>query len=94
MSMTITFDWQQKINGSDVEVKERINNPVDPKIIAELEKKFPDFRRAYDEKGMKTDEFEYFGATRRTLRTFLESYADFVGVIRGIMINDPDIRGE
>jgi transaldolase len=94
MSMTITFDWQQKINGSDVEVKERINNPVDPKIIAELEKKFPDFRRAYDEKGMNVGEFEYFGATRRTLRTFLESYTDFVGVIRGIMINDPDIKGE
>jgi transaldolase len=94
MSMTITSDWQQKINGSDVEVKNRINDPVDPGIIAELEKKFPDFRRAYDEKGMKPEEFDNFGATRRTLLAFIASYTDLVGVIRGIMITDPDTKGE
>jgi transaldolase len=94
MSMTITSDWQQKINGSDVEVKNRINDPVDPAIIAELEKKFPDFRRAYDEKGMKPEEFDSFGATRRTLLTFIGSYTDLVAVIRGIMIADPDAKGE
>jgi transaldolase len=94
MSMTITSDWQQKINDSDVEVKNRIDDPVDPAIIAELEKKFPDFRRAYDEKGMKPEEFEYFGATRRTLLAFLGSYTDLVTVIRGIMIADPDAKGE
>jgi transaldolase len=94
MSMTSTSDGQQKINGSDVEVKNRINDPVDPRIIAELEKKFPDFRRAYDEKGMKPEEFENFGSTRRTLLAFLGSYADLAAVIRGIMITDPDARGE
>jgi transaldolase len=94
MSMTITYDWQQKINGSDVEVKNRIDDPVDPRIIAELEKKFPDFRRAYDENGMKPEEFENFGSTRRTLLGFLGSYADLIAVIRGIMITDPDTKGE
>jgi transaldolase len=94
MSMTITYDWQQKINGSGVEVKNRINDPVDPRIIAELEKKFPDFRRAYDENGMKPEEFENFGATRRTLLSFLGGYAGLVETVRGIMINDPDIKGE
>jgi transaldolase len=94
MSMTIPYDWQQKINGSDVEVKNRIGDPVDPAIIVELEKKFPDFVRAYDEKGMKPEEFEYFGATRRTLLAFLGSYADLVALIRGIMIVDPDTKGE
>jgi transaldolase len=94
MSMTITYDWQQKINGSDVEVKNRIDNPVDPKIVAELEKKFPDFHRAYDEKGMKPEEFEKFGSTRRTLLAFLDSYSDLVGVVRRIMIDDPDVKGE
>jgi transaldolase len=94
MSMTITNDWQQKINDSDVAVKNRIDDPVDPAIIAELEKKFPDFCRAYDEKGMKPEEFEYFGATRRTLLAFLGSYTDLVTVIRGIMIADPDAKGE
>jgi transaldolase len=94
MSMTITADWQQKINGSDVEVKNRINDPVDPAIVVELEKKFPDFRRAYDEKGMKPEEFDNFGATRRTLLAFIASYTDLVAVVRGVMINDPDIKGE
>jgi len=94
MSMTIPYEWQKKFNASDVEVKNRIDDPVDPKIIAELEKKFPDFRRAYDEKGMKPEEFEYFGATRRTLISFLGGYADLVKTIRQIMITDPDVSGE
>jgi transaldolase len=94
MSMTITYDWQQKFNASDVEVKNRIDDPVDPQIIAELEKKFPDFHRAYDEHGMKPEEFDNFGSTRRTLLAFLKSYDDLVSVVRGIMISDPDVKGE
>jgi transaldolase len=94
MSMTIPFEWQKKFNASDVEVKNRIDDPVDPGIIAELEKKFPDFRRAYDEKGMKPEEFEYFGATRRTLLAFLGGYSELVQTIRRIMISDPDVKGE
>jgi transaldolase len=94
MSMTITIDWQKKLNDSNVEVKNRIDDPVDPKIIAELEKKFPDFVRSYDEKGMKPEEFETFGSTRRTLLSFLAGYADLLAVIRGIMIPDPDAKGE
>ncbi|MDR0602414.1 MAG: transaldolase [Treponema sp.] len=94
LSMTIPYEWQKKFNASDVEVKNRIDNPVDPEIVTELERKFPDFRRALDEKGMKPEEFDCFGATRRTLLAFLESYGDLVSVIRGIMITNPDIGGE
>jgi transaldolase len=94
MSMTIPYEWQQKFIASDVEVKERIGDPVDPGIIAELEKKFPDFRRAYDENGMKSEEFESYGATRRTLLAFLGSYTELTGIVRSIMISDPDVRGE
>ncbi|MCL2382442.1 MAG: transaldolase family protein [Treponema sp.] len=94
VSMTIIADWQKKFNASDVEVKNRIADPVDPKIIAELEKKFPDFVRAYDERGMKPEEFEHYGAGRRTLLAFLAGYADLVQVIRHIMISDPDVKGE
>ena len=93
MSMTIPCEWQMKFNASDVEVKNRIDDPVDPKIIAELEKKFPDFCRACDEKGMTSGEFEHFGATRRTLLAFLGGYADLVQLVRFIMISDPDKSG-
>jgi transaldolase len=94
MSMTITMDWQKKINSSDVEVKSRINNPVDPKILTELSKKFPDFVRAYDEKGMVPAEFENFGSTRRTLLAFMAGYDDLIVSIRKLMITDPDAKGE
>ncbi|MCL1993599.1 MAG: transaldolase family protein [Spirochaetes bacterium] len=94
MSMTIPYDWQQKFNASDVEVKNRIDDEVDPRIIAELEKKFPDFRRAYSEKGLSPAEFDSFGATRRTLLSFLGSYDELLALIRGIMIADPDAKGE
>lgn len=94
MSMTIPYEWQKKFNASDVEVKPRIDDPVDPAIIAELEKKFPDFRKAYDEKGMRPEEFEFFGAARRTLLSFISGYMELLGLIRNIMIVDPDVKGE
>ena len=94
MSMTIPYEWQQKFNASDVEVKNRIDDPVDLRIIADLEMKFPDFRRAYDEKGMTPAEFDNFGATRRTLLTFLNSYDELLSIIRSIMVSDPDLKGE
>ena len=94
MSMTVVKDWQMRFNSSDIEVKSRIDDPVDPKIIAELEAKFPDFVKAYKEDGMKAAEFEHFGCFRRTLLAFLAGYADLISVIRHIMIKDPDITGE
>jgi transaldolase len=94
VSMTIPYGWQKKFNASDIEVKNRIDDPVDPAIIAELEKKFPEFRRAYDEKGMTPEEFETYGSTRRTLRSFILGYEDLLRMIRDIMIPDPDIKGE
>ena len=94
VSITIPIEWQKKINGSDIEVKKRMDDPVDPKIITELEKKFPDFCRAYDEKGMKPDEFEFYGATRQMFRDFLGGYTDLVTIIRNILIPDPAVKGE
>jgi transaldolase len=81
------FQWQKKYNASDVTIENRMDNPVDPKIIAELEKKFVDFRRAYDEKGMKPEEFDGFGATVRTLRQFCQATSDLIAMIRDLMLN-------
>jgi len=78
--------WQKKYNASDVTVENRMDNPVNPVIIAELEKKFVDFRRAYDEKGMKVEEFDGFGATVRTLRQFCQATSDLIAQIRDMML--------
>ncbi len=80
-----------KINASDIEVKERMSNPVDPKIVETLYSKIPDFRRAYDKHGLAIDEFDSYGATVRTLRTFISSAHELIGIMRDFMLPDPDL---
>jgi transaldolase len=88
--LTIPYKWQKRFNSSDVEVRPRMEDPVDRKIVDELLKKFPDFRRGYEPDGMKPEEFEQYGATRRTLRSFIQGYERLCGIIRDFMISDPD----
>ena len=90
--LTIPSTWQKLFNDSEVEVKERINDPVDPVIIAELSDRIPDFRRAYEPDGMTHTEFDTFGATVRTLRGFISSYHELIRVIReDFMLPNPDV---
>ena len=84
------FEWQKRFNASDVNVENRMDRPVDPGIIRELETKFADFRRAYDEKGMRPAEFDGFAPTRRTLRQFCKATDDLVAQIRDVLIPNPD----
>lgn len=88
--LTIPYEWQVLINKSSIEVKERMQNPVAPEIIAELYEKIPDFRRAYDEDGMSIKEFEAYGATARTLRGFNDHYHELLAIVRDVMIPNPD----
>jgi transaldolase len=90
IAMTIPYEWQVLFNNCDVEVKQRMQNAVDPQIVQELYRKFPDFRRAYDEDGMSVAEFDEFGATARTLRTFIASYYELLAFVRDFMLPDPD----
>ncbi len=91
MVLTIPAGWQQKINASDIEVIPRMDHPVDPKIVEELLLKFEDFRRAYYPDGMTTEEFDSYGATARTLRGFIKGYEELLGIIRDLMIPNPDL---
>jgi transaldolase len=91
VSLTIPYDWQVKFNGSNGKISPRMQEPVRPEILRALYEKIPDFRRSYDEDGMKVDEFDSFGATVRTLRSFISSWHDFVGLIREFMLPNPDV---
>jgi transaldolase len=82
--------WQVRFNASGIEIKPRMENPVDPKIVDELYKRFADFRRAYTESGLTPEEFDSFGATRRTLRQFIAACADLNAIVRDVMIPNPD----
>ena len=84
------FEWQTRFNRSDVTVETRMERPVDPAIVEELSRRYPDFRRAYDENGMVPQEFDGFGATRRTLRQFCSACGDMAALMRDFLIPDPD----
>lgn len=88
--LTLPFLWQKRFNASAVEVKARMDDPVDPAIIAELCDRIPDFRRAYDEDGIPVQDFDTYGATVRTLRQFIGAYHELIGVIRDFVLPNPD----
>jgi len=92
VTLTIPWEWQVKFNESDVRPVPRMHEPVDPGIVDALYTSIPDFRRAYDEDGLSVAEFDTFGATVRTLRTFIEGWHSFVGIIRDFMLPNPDAR--
>ena len=85
------YSWQVRFNASDIEVRDRIDDPVDPKIVEELSKQFGDFRRAYTENGLSIDEFDSFAPTRRTLRQFIAACHDLDALVRDFMIPNPDV---
>ncbi len=83
------FEWQRRFNESDVTVESRIAHPVDAGIVEELSRKFSDFRRAYEEDGMRPEEFDAFGASVRTLRQFCKAAEDLAALMRDHMLPDP-----
>jgi transaldolase len=84
------FDWQVRLNASGIEPVARIDEPVAKDVVDTLYEKFPDFRRAYDPDGMTPGEFQDFGATRKTLRQFLAACAELEGLVRDVLLPDPE----
>jgi transaldolase len=85
-----TYAWQQRLNASDIEVKPRIDDPVDPVVVDQLLAHFSDFRRAYSEDGLTVEEFDRFGATLRTLRQFCAACGDLNAFVRDAVVPNPD----
>jgi transaldolase len=86
MVVTLTPQWQKRLNASDIEVIPRIDKPVDPEIIDGLLDKFVDFSRAYEEQGLARGEFDGFGPNRKTLYGFTGACQDLARVIRGYLL--------
>jgi transaldolase len=83
------YNWQVRFNASDIAVISRIDSPVDPRIVDELDRRFVDFRRASSEDGLSLPEFDSFGPTRRTLRQFLAATAELSALVRDVLVPDP-----
>ena len=90
--LTMPYAWQTRFNASGIEPVNRIDVPVDHHVIDDLQRRIPDFVRAYEPDGMVPAEFESFGATARTLRGFVASYHDLQGVVRDIVLPNPDLK--
>jgi transaldolase len=89
---TIPYNWQERFNDSDMPVVNTAEIDPDPKMIEVLKKNFPDFVKAYEPDGMKPEDFEHYGATSRTLRGFISGYEELVGIIRNLILPNPDLK--
>lgn len=85
--ISMPYDWWNKFNNSGINVENKINIPVDEKIISTLKENFEDFNKAYHENGMGINDFESFGPTKHTMRNFLLGYDEFANIVRDRMIN-------
>lgn len=82
--------WQKRFNAGDVEVRPRIDEPVDRGTVHRLLAHFPDFRRAYEEDGLTVEQFDSFPPTVRTLRQFIAATTDLAALVRDVMLPNPD----
>jgi transaldolase len=89
--ITIPPAWQRQLNASGISVRARIDEPVDAGIVAELTDRLPEFRLAYEPEGLAAAELDGYGATVRTLRTFVAATHELAARIRDVMLPDPDV---
>ena len=84
------FKWQERYNSSDITIENRMDIPVEPWILSELDGRFDEFRRAYQENGLSVEEFDSYGCTLRTMRQFCKATEDLSALIRDTMVPNPD----
>jgi transaldolase len=90
--VTLPSVWQKRFNGSTVEVRSRIDEPIEGRILDQLRSLFPDFVRAYEPDGLAIADFDAFPPTVRTLRAFIASYHDLLHAVTDAVLPDPDVR--
>lgn len=84
------FGWQERINTSGIAPTPRMDDPVNPSIVDELHTKFAEFRKAFNPDGLSVEEFNDYGATRRTLRQFLAANNELESFVRDVRVPNPD----
>jgi transaldolase len=90
--VTLPSMWQKRFNASSVEVRSRIDEPTDQRILDQLIGLFPDFVRAYEPDGLALADFDSFPPTVRTLRGFIASYHDLLHAVTDAVLPNPDLR--
>jgi transaldolase len=90
--ITLPAAWQRRFNDSSVEVRPRMDDPIDPGVLDELRGRFPDFVRAYEPDGLTPAEFDRFGPSARTLRAFVGSYHELLHQVMDALVPNPDLK--
>lgn len=83
------FPWQTRFQASGVDPVDRMHIPVEPRIVETLYSRLPEFRQAYDVDGLTPAEFVEYGATRKTLRQFLEADEELDRLVRDQVLPAP-----
>jgi len=81
---------QRRYNASDIEVIPRIDKPVDAKIVDTLLKKFPDFERGLHGGWLVPWGIRYLWRHAENFEGFIASCAEMNGMIRDIILPNPD----
>jgi transaldolase len=90
--LTMPHAWQVRFNRSGITPEPRIQVPVDRAYVDDLLARVPDFERAYEPDGLHPADFDRYGATARTLRSFIAGYYDLIAVVRDLVLPNPDTK--
>jgi transaldolase len=90
--LTMPHAWQVRFNRSGITPEPRIQVPVDRALVDDLLARVPDFERAYEPDGLQPAEYAGYGATARTLRSFIAGYYDLIAVVRDLVLPNPDTK--
>ena len=84
------YAWQVRFNASDVEVRPRIDTPVEPRNRAGSLPEVRGFPACIYRGRIAVEDFDSFPATRRTLRQFITACHELDALVRDIMLPNPD----
>ena len=83
--------WQKRFVASDIDVEPRIDTPVAPAIVDDLYRRFADFRRAYDEDGLRRRRVRRVRADAPHAAAVLARRATICNAaVRDVMLPNPD----
>jgi transaldolase len=88
--LSFPHSWWKRFQASGIDPEPRIDDPVDPRYLDELQRRFPAFVEAYEPDGLSIDQFDTWGPTVRTLRSFIASYHDLLHAVTEAVLPNPD----
>ncbi|HEY9053661.1 MAG TPA: transaldolase family protein [Rectinemataceae bacterium] len=82
--LSVTINWEgtaDTLIEADGPVVPRVDEPVDPAIIAELQAAMPDFVRAYEPEGMKPMEYYDYGGVELFRNAFMKGWNQLLALV-------------